>query len=116
MKKVILPAYENINGKYYPIHIKIEFKSGKLSISGVVGARRSLGGGYYGYAVSTPKGGTVICEETSGAIIGNSLEAVRNDIKVGNLDVMKQQVTHACNELKKATIVPRDNFWDIYCK
>jgi len=81
-----------------------------------VGARRSLGGGYYGYAVSTPKGGTVICEETSGAIIGNSLEAVRSDIKTGDPDVMKQQVTHACNELKKATIVPRDNFWDIYCK
>ena len=43
MKKIIMP-YKKNNGRnesYYPVHIKIEYESGKLSISGVEGALSS---------------------------------------------------------------------------
>ena len=46
MKKTILPAYEFIDGKFRPIHITIEYKDEKLSLSGVIGAKHN--GNCYG--------------------------------------------------------------------
>lgn len=73
-----------------------------------------LGGIYVGYEVNTPKGNIVVVEKTSGAIVGSSLEEVRNDILHADTKVMEQQVAYACEELRNVNILSEADFWNTY--
>jgi hypothetical protein len=74
--------------------------------------RVELGKGYYGYTLQSPNGKSIVVEEHSGAIIGNSLEDVRNDIDQGDSEVMKKQVEKACKEV--VIIISESEFWSLY--
>jgi hypothetical protein len=74
----------------------------------------TLGHGHYGYRVPMPNGGDVICEAHSGAIIGNSLETVRENVRAGDAGKMRQQVIVACNEKSKVKKFIPETFWRYY--
>lgn len=75
-----------------------------------------LGHGYFGYRVPMPNGGDVICEGLSGAIVGNSLDMVREDIRSGDNGMMRRQVEEACQKRKQVEIIDPEEFWDVYMK
>jgi len=75
-----------------------------------------LGQGYCGYEIITPKGNTIVVEKTSGAIIGDSINSVRNDITEGSPEVMKKQIEYACEELKSIKLIDQDEFWNTYSR
>lgn len=71
-----------------------------------------LGKGYFGYGLKSPKGTTIIVESRSGAIIGNSIKMVKNDIQKGDFEVMKNQIDRASKV--PVTIIPEHDFWIKY--
>lgn len=70
-----------------------------------------IGGGYKGYLVKTPSGKTYIAEASCGAIVGSSIEQVRDDIENGDPDVMRKQVADGKQKLQKAKEVPLGEFF-----
>ena len=76
--------------------------------------RIELGKGFYGYVLKSPNGKTIVVEEKSGAIVGDSLERVKADIENGDIEIMKQQVKQACDVNVK--IIDEEDFWKIYDK
>jgi len=80
----------------------------------LVSCKLALGRGYSGYLVPTAYGGYVICEEHSGAIIGNSLNEVREDIRSGNVEVMRRQIIDARKESEIAKVIAPEEFWSEY--
>lgn len=75
-----------------------------------------LGGGFFGYEIISPKGITVIAEEKSGAIVGNSLEQVKKDISLGVVGEMDNQVSKTMEESKSVKIIQSNIFWNRYEK
>jgi hypothetical protein len=75
-----------------------------------------LGNGYYGYEIKLPSGKTRVIEKTSGAIVGDTIKEVRNDITEGDKKVMEDQVIHACKESKEVRVISQEEFWKIYDK
>jgi hypothetical protein len=61
-----------------------------------------LGKGYEGYLATAPNGKTFVGEATTGAIVGDTLESVRADIKAAKPAVMREQVKNAADEMKRA--------------
>ena len=73
--------------------------------------RVDLGGGYEGYVVETPAGECFIVEATSGAVIGSTVEAVRQDIAAGDPDLMRDQVSDSLLKRKNAQVLTPDEFF-----
>jgi hypothetical protein len=78
--------------------------------------RIDLGAGFFGYKYVSPKGKTIIVEEKSGAIIGNSVEEVKNDIANSVIKVMTKQVEDACQTVKTVKVISQEKFWEVYDK
>lgn len=70
-----------------------------------------IGGGYKAYVAEAPNGKIFVAEEQSGALIGPSLEEVREDVRTGDIDIMKQQVADAIVQSKNAEIIEEEEFW-----
>lgn len=77
-----------------------------------------LGEGYFGYELTAPSGKTIVVENTSGAIVGNSIEEVQADIVgavlAGQQNMMKNQVMNAARE--HVRIISKEEFWAKYDK
>lgn len=73
-----------------------------------------LGGGYTGWVATAPNGVTRVVEDKSGAIVGDSLSAVRQDIKDGDPKVMNQQLEEAIAQAKEAEVKSAEHFWMVY--
>jgi hypothetical protein len=76
--------------------------------------RVELGKGCFGYTIKAPNGETIVVEEISGAIVGNNLEEVKQDIEHADEKVIRNQIESACKE--NVRIVSQEEFWKIYCK
>ena len=70
-----------------------------------------LGKDYTGWLFVIPSGKTFVAESITGAIIGNTLEMVREDIAEGNPQVMEQQINDAKEIVKKAYMGTEEEFW-----
>ena len=70
-----------------------------------------LGQDYLGYIVTSPGGRTFVAEKNSGAIIGDTLEAVRQDIREGDPALMARQVEEATKARDEAVTVEPEEFW-----
>jgi len=74
-----------------------------------------LGKGYLGWVTYSPlTGNCYVAEDTTGAIVGHSITAVRKDIKEGDPKVMREQVANAqrriSNPLVNTEVEPAE-FW-----
>jgi hypothetical protein len=82
-----------------------------------VGEREDLGKGFFGHVVSSPlTGATYVVEATTGAIIGENLADVREDIEVGERDVMVKQVADAKTLVSRVRMREPDEFWKAMAK
>jgi hypothetical protein len=70
-----------------------------------------LGKGYQGYLGVAPNGRTFVVESETGAIVGNTLENVIDDISQGDPDVMRRQIEKARETVKRAQEMSQDDFW-----
>jgi hypothetical protein len=59
-----------------------------------------LGKGYEGYVATAPNGKTFVAESLTGAIVGDTLESVRADIKAAKPAVMRKQVDDALARMR----------------
>lgn len=57
---------------------------------------------------------TVIAEATTGAIVGNSVEQVKEDIRIGDRKIMRNQIKEAEKKLKTVRVVSEQEFWSRY--
>jgi hypothetical protein len=72
-----------------------------------------IGKGQAGYLVVAPNGQTFVAEGETGALVGPTMEEVREDIRVGDQSVIDEQMEYARRESKKAEVVTVDEFWRI---
>ena len=70
-----------------------------------------LGGGYQGYLITSPQGKTRVAEATTGAIVGDTLEQVRDDIAQGDPEIIAQQVAKAADDGEQASNISAEQFW-----
>ena len=70
-----------------------------------------LEGGYSGHVVVAPNGKTYVAEASSGGLVGPSVEEVREDIRSGDPDTIRQQVEDAKAKLAEAQEVTPGRFW-----
>lgn len=76
---------------------------------------QELARGFKGYLVTTPKGKTIVVEEKSGAIIGDTIANVRKDIMTcDDILLMEKQVEKACREQEKVLVISEEEFWEAY--
>jgi len=88
--------------------------NGPIGIEVAVGEQIPLGKGYFGYVVTSPKtGATYVAEAETGAFVGNSIAAVRDDIANAADDVMQQQMADARKLRKTAAKVDAADFWQL---
>ncbi len=72
-----------------------------------------IGKGFKAYLVSKPGGRFAVAEATTGAIVGDTLEEVRADIKDGSAAVMRKQVAESAIQVARAFTVEPDEFWSL---
>ena len=77
----------------------------------VKGSLVPLGKGMKGYLITAPDGSTVVAESTTGALIGPTLEEVREDIKATSLRIVKEQMKDAKYRADKAVMTSPEKFW-----
>lgn len=70
-----------------------------------------LGRGYQGFLAVSPNGKTFVAESFTGAIVGSTLNGVREDIEDADAMVMEEQIAHARKRVLQAATVSRDEFW-----
>ena len=70
-----------------------------------------LGKGYKGWVAIAPNGKKFVAEHETGAIIGNSLKQVKDDIAAGDEEVIREQMVEALKNLQRVQIVSTDQFW-----
>ena len=70
-----------------------------------------VGRGYRIYLTISPSGNMFVAEATTGAIVRNSVEAVRKDIEEGDPKVMDEQMEWARKEGPKAEPLQSKTFW-----
>lgn len=73
----------------------------------------SLGKGYSGFLVLSPKGNTYVVEKSSGGIVGNNLEEVKRDIELGDRAQMAAQVKKATTRGEYAENMDAAEFWKL---
>lgn len=103
MITVFSRAYRPVtfNGKtYFLIKAKVDAKG-----------PYNIGNGFEGYIVTNGKI-KFIAEATTGAAIGKTLKEVREDIKNGDMKLMKEQIKEAKKSLKEAKSVSVKKFWE----
>lgn len=76
----------------------------------------ALGKGYFGYLVTAPNGTTLVAESQTGAVIGSTLEAVKEDIATAEKAVMKQQIEDAKIKSSRAVPISNKEFWTMMDK
>ena len=75
----------------------------------------SLGMGFKGLVVTTPKGNIVVAELETGAIVGKSVEQVKEDIREsGDKALMQQQIEDAKVMMRDLRVVSAEEFWGKY--
>jgi hypothetical protein len=79
-----------------------------------VGPIVEVGKGIQVRVVQAPPGKECVAEVTTGAIVGTSLEMVRDDIAVAAPAVILQQLEQAKQELLKVRWLTAEEFWRIY--
>jgi hypothetical protein len=72
-----------------------------------------LGKGYIGYIATSPNGRKFVIESETGALIGSSLDGVREDIRSGDETVMKQQIEHAKRRALETDSISVELFWKL---
>jgi len=72
-----------------------------------------LGSGYNGFLVTSPTGKTFVVEATSGALVGPDLKTVKEDIRIGDPNMMKQQVAEGKIKCNQARWLDPDEFWNL---
>ena len=72
-----------------------------------------LGKGIVGWLVDTPRGERV-CEATTGAIVGNSFEKVKQNIADATQDMVDKQIADAKELARKAEHFEPGDFWRMY--
>lgn len=85
---------------YYPIGCKVECEG-----------PHEIGLGYRAWVATAPNGRTFVAESMTGAIVGPTLEQVREDIRTGDPAIMKQQVAAAKQRAKAIEFTTPDKFW-----
>ena len=70
-----------------------------------------LGGGFFGFLIRKPKGKTCVAEAETGAIIGETLDLVRADIRDGDRMVIATQMAKARVNRRKVELVNNAKFW-----
>lgn len=70
-----------------------------------------LGMGYQGFLAVSPSGKTFVAESITGAIVGPTVKAVRQDIKVADKVVMEEQIARAKERVLCAQVVSQSEFW-----
>ena len=70
-----------------------------------------IGSGYKAWVTIAPNGKKFVSEATTGAIIGSSLEEVREDIQTGDPDMMKKQIADAMQRIKDVEEKDPTVFW-----
>ena len=77
-----------------------------------VGGAVDIGKGLQAYVVVSPHDGSthiVNCE--TGAFVGTDLDAVKENVAEGDLEIMKKQIKEAKEEFKKADPLTNEEFW-----
>lgn len=74
----------------------------------------SLGRGFKGLVATTPKGNVVVAEFETGAIVGRSVEQVKQDIREGQMKDMLQQIVDAKALLPRVRRMNAEEFWARY--
>ena len=70
-----------------------------------------VGRGYSAWMATAPNGNKFVAEATTGAIVGGSLEQVREDIKTGDPELMKKQMADAKQRVKDVEEKDPAFFW-----
>jgi hypothetical protein len=71
-----------------------------------------LGSGYFGYFCLSPSGKGIVVEKETGAIVGNSIEKVKEDIRTAERGIMKEQIMTA--RRTKVITISEKEFWGLY--
>ena len=71
-----------------------------------------LGKGYKGYLIFSPRGKTFVVESKTGALVGSTIDEVKNDIKNAKPEFIKNQIKEAVIQSKKARKVEESYFWE----
>jgi hypothetical protein len=83
----------------------------------VSGFEVSLGRGFRGFVTTSPKGRIIVAELETGAIVGYSVEQVKEDIQTGgSVAGMKQQIQNAKALMRDLHVVSPEKFWSRYDK
>ncbi len=75
---------------------------------------KNVGKGFAAFSFLTPKGTLRIAESSTGAIIGDTFEGVKKDIKEGSKEVMQKQIADAKVMVKKAVKLEPTEFFKLY--
>lgn len=70
-----------------------------------------IGKGYLAYLIVSPSGKTFVCESVTGAIVGSTIEQVKDDVKSGTKKDMDKQIDDAKSMVKRAYMASADEFW-----
>ena len=75
---------------------------------------KAVGKGFYAFSFLTAKGEIRIAESITGAIVGNSFDEVRKDIKESKKKVMLQQIEEAKEHSKNVMHLSKEAFFERY--
>jgi hypothetical protein len=70
-----------------------------------------LGKGYKGWLFASPSGKTFVSETETGAIVGSTIDEVKQDIVEADEEVMKNQIQEARKLVKRAYMASEEEFW-----
>ncbi len=78
-----------------------------------VGELHDIGRGYKAYLIpaGAPGKPDLVAESTTGAVVGNSLKEVREDISKAKLSVMRKQIAQAKLQMKEVHPLTPDELW-----
>jgi len=78
-----------------------------------VAGEYDLGLGYSGWLIISPNGKTFVAESETGAIVGNTITEVRQDIATADPEIIRKQIENAKITVSKAYIGTIEEFWKI---
>lgn len=75
-----------------------------------------VGKGYNVFIANGPAGQVAVVESKSGAVVGSSIDQVRQDVATGDPALMKQQVRAALEQVNKVELIPESEWWQARSK
>ena len=75
-----------------------------------------LGQCFVGYLAIAPNGATLVIEDVSGGIVGDTVAQVRADVANATIEEMREQVQEAKGFGNMAEVMTADAFWRLYCR